>query len=67
MEYYGGASTCTCQRKKQYFVVHAPRQCGKTTAFQALANEINARGDAVALYCTVESVQMFTDPAVGVP
>ena len=54
-------------RKKQYFVVHAPRQCGKTTAFQALANEINARGDAVALYCTVESVQMFTDPAVGVP
>ena len=30
-------------RKEQYFVVHAPRQCGKTTAFQALADEINVR------------------------
>ena len=32
-------------RKQQYFVVHAPRQCGKTTAFQALADEINAKGE----------------------
>ena len=28
-------------RKEQYFVVHAPRQCGKTTAFRALMDEIN--------------------------
>ena len=34
-------------RKKQYFVVHAPRQCGKTTAFLSFANETNAKGDAV--------------------
>ena len=33
-------------RKGQYFVVHAQRQCGKTTAFLTLANEINAKGDA---------------------
>ena len=26
-------------RKEQYFVVHAPRQCGKTTAFRALMDE----------------------------
>ena len=31
-------------RKKQYFVVHAQRQCGKTTAMLALRNEINAGG-----------------------
>ena len=30
-----------------YFVVHAPRQCGKTTAFLSFANETNAKGDAV--------------------
>ena len=41
-------------RKQQYFVVHAPRQCGKTTGFLAFANEINAKGDAVALYCSLE-------------
>lgn len=40
-------------RKGQYFVVHAQRQCGKTTAFLTLANEINAKGDAVAIYCSL--------------
>ena len=25
--------------KEQYFVIHAQRQCGKTTAFQALARQ----------------------------
>ena len=49
-------------RKQQYFVVHAPRQCGKTTAFQALADEINAKGEMVAHYCSVEAVQEFRDP-----
>ena len=49
-------------KKEQYFVVHAPRQCGKTTAFQALADEINAKGDMVAHYCSVEAVQEFRDP-----
>ncbi len=54
-------------RKKQYFVVHAPRQCGKTTAFQALADEINAKGEMVALYCSVENAQGLDDPARGLP
>ncbi|MBR0503930.1 MAG: ATP-binding protein, partial [Kiritimatiellae bacterium] len=49
-------------RKKQYFVVHAPRQCGKTTAFRALMDEINAKGDMAAMYCSVEAVQTWTDP-----
>ena len=53
--------------KEQYFVVHAQRQCGKTTAFQALADEINAKGEKVALYCSVEAVQMYSEPDKGLP
>ena len=45
-----------------YFVVHAPRQTGKTTALQALVSEINAKGDMFALYCTLESLQNRSDP-----
>ena len=45
-----------------YFVVHAPRQTGKTTALQALVSEINEAGDMFAMYCTLESLQNRTDP-----
>ena len=54
-------------RKEQYFVVHAPRQCGKTTAFRALMDEINAKGDVAAMYCSVEAVQAWTDPDKAMP
>ena len=40
-------------------VIHAQRQCGKTTAFQALARELNAKGEIAAIYCTVETIQEF--------
>ena len=53
--------------KKQYFVVHAQRQCGKTTAFISLANEMNAKGDVVAIYCSLEAVQEFPKAEDGVP
>ena len=43
-----------------YFVVHAPRQTGKTTALKALVREINAKGDMFAIYCTLESLQNAT-------
>ena len=49
--------------RRQYFVIHAPRQTGKTTAVQALVDEINAKGDMVAIYCTLETMQNATDPA----
>ena len=45
-----------------YFVVHAPRQTGKTTALQALVQEINDRGDMFALYCSLETLQNRSDP-----
>ena len=48
--------------RRQYFVIHAPRQTGKTTAIQALVREINDKGDIVALYCTLETLQNATDP-----
>ena len=44
-----------------YFVVHAPRQTGKTTALKALAREINEKGDMFAIYCTLESLQNAAD------
>ena len=49
--------------RRQYFVIHAPRQTGKTTVLKALVREINAKGDMVALYCTLETLQNATDPA----
>ena len=42
---------------ERYFVIHAPRQTGKTTAVKALAREINEKGDMVAIYCTLETMQ----------
>ena len=40
-----------------YFVIHAPRQTGKTTTLKALVHEINAGGDMYAFYCTLEAIQ----------
>ena len=53
--------------QKSYFVLHAARQSGKTTALLALVEEINRKGSMNALYFTVESVQRFTDPRDGIP
>ncbi len=41
--------------EKLYFVVHAPRQTGKTTSFRALAQELTAEGRYVALHASCES------------
>jgi hypothetical protein len=42
--------------RKQYFVVHAPRQVGKTTAMLALAARLRQRGD-VAVCASLEASQ----------
>jgi len=52
---------------EQYFVIHAPRQTGKTTAIKALAREINAKGEMVALYCTLETIQGAQDVDNAMP
>jgi type II secretory pathway predicted ATPase ExeA len=43
--------------RKQYFVLHAPRQSGKTTAIQELVNTINTGGAYKALYVNIENAQ----------
>ena len=52
---------------EQFFVLHAARQTGKTTLLNELEQDLNA-GDAYhALYCSLESVQPFTEPHEGIP
>ena len=44
-------------RDRLYWVLHAPRQTGKTTFLQSWMREINDGGEAVACYVSVESRQ----------
>ncbi len=44
-------------RDKRYFVLHAPRQTGKTSALLALRDLLNAGGDYRCVYVTVEAGQ----------
>ena len=46
---------------KLYWVLHAPRQTGKTTFLQSWAREINAGEKAVACYTTIEACQGIAD------
>lgn len=43
--------------QKKYFVLHAPRQTGKTTALLALMDFLNQAGNHRTLYINVESAQ----------
>ncbi|TXK42859.1 AAA family ATPase [Nonomuraea sp. C10] len=45
----------------RYFVVHAPRQTGKTTALEALASELTAEGDIAALMFSCERAKSAGD------
>ena len=47
-------------RDKKYFVLHAPRQTGKTSALLALAEVLNRRGYR-CLYVTVETARTARD------
>ncbi len=50
--------------RSQYFVVHAPRQTGKTTSLMALARDLTAAGKHVALVASCE-VAKTTEDDVG--
>ena len=43
--------------KKLYFILHAPRQSGKTTCFQALARTLSAEGKYAAVHASCERGQ----------
>lgn len=53
--------------QKQYFVIHAARQSGKTTLLLDLTGQLNAEGRYYALYCSLEAVQGITDAGEGIP
>ncbi|MEV0998356.1 hypothetical protein [Nonomuraea sp. NPDC050202] len=45
----------------RYFVLHAPRQTGKTTTLDALASELTAEGDIAALMFSCERAKSAGD------
>jgi len=54
-------------KNKLYWVLHAPRQTGKTTFLQTWMREINSGGEQVACYVTVERCQGVADPKDAIP
>jgi hypothetical protein len=50
---------------KSYFVLHAPRQSGKTTCLFALTNKINAEGQYYALNCSLAPLSGLKDANVA--
>ncbi len=48
-------------RQESYFVIHAPRQTGKTTAMIALAKQITENGQYCAITLSVEVGNAFKD------
>jgi len=53
--------------QKQYFVIHAARQSGKTTLLLELARQLNEAGNYYALYCSLETAQGISDAKEGIP
>ena len=44
-------------KQEKYFILHAPRQTGKTSAIIALMHYLNATGEYEAVYANIESAQ----------
>ncbi|MDR2583550.1 MAG: AAA-like domain-containing protein [Fibromonadaceae bacterium] len=53
--------------QKDYFVLHAARQSGKTTLLLELVDKINAEGKYYALYCSLEKIQGITEAKEAMP
>jgi len=52
---------------KLYWVLHAPRQTGKTTFLHSWMREINDGGEAVACYVSVEACQGISEIEFAIP
>ncbi len=50
-----------------YWVMHAPRQTGKTTFLQSWMKEINESGEAISCYVSVERCQQFPKAKEAIP
>ena len=44
-------------QQQKYFILHAPRQTGKTSCLLALRDYLNEHGDYIAVYANVEAGQ----------
>ena len=53
-------------RQQRYFVLHAPRQTGKTSCMLALRDYLNKQGDYIAVYANVEGGQGSRNDAQSV-
>jgi hypothetical protein len=53
-------------RQKRYFVLHAPRQTGKTSCLLALRDYLNKQDDYIAVYVNVEGGQALRNDVRGV-
>ena len=54
-------------RDKLFWVLHAPRQTGKTTFLQSWMREINSGDEAIACYVSVERCQGFGNASDSMP
>ena len=50
---------------RRYFVLHAPRQTGKTTVMLQLMEALNHEGEYIALYVNIEAGQAYRDKLEG--
>jgi hypothetical protein len=51
---------------KYYFIIHAPRQSGKTTYLFDMVDKINNKGHYYALYCSLEELDKYIDRNNGI-
>ncbi len=51
--------------EKRYFILHAPRQTGKTSSLLALAHHLNASERYRCIYTNVEPIQAASEDAAG--
>ena len=54
-------------RDELYWVLHAPRQTGKTTFLQSWMRQINDEGKEVACYVSVENCRRVSEPERSMP
>jgi hypothetical protein len=54
-------------KNQLYWVLHAPRQTGKTTFLQSWMKKINASGEALACYVSIERCQGVGDAERAIP
>lgn len=52
--------------QQKYFVLHAPRQTGKTSCLLALQDYLNIRGEFIAIYINVEAGQAYCNDVYSV-